>query len=76
MAGEAYAGQLRRPTPVAVGAAARSRRVRLSESGVLFAVASVAYLAIAWWMYRSVIVFPDAYSRLANGFYVIAAGLG
>ena len=42
-----------------------------SEGTVLFLAAATAYLALAGVFLRADVVFPDAVSRLANGFYVL-----
>ncbi|WP_415635168.1 hypothetical protein, partial [Propionibacterium acidifaciens] len=54
------------------GAAAGPRRRRWCRAGGRAgAAAFVCYLAVALWLSAHDLVFPDAMSRVANGYYVL-----
>jgi hypothetical protein len=47
------------------------RRVRASETRVVFLLAAAGYLAAAWWFWHSHLIPGDANSRVANAYYVL-----
>lgn len=49
----------------------RPKRGRLTENRVVFLVATVTYLGLAWWLWHSSLIPQDAISRVANGYYTL-----
>jgi hypothetical protein len=44
---------------------------RFSEPRIVFTVTAAIYLVAAWWFWRHHLIPGDAFSRLANGYYVL-----
>jgi hypothetical protein len=49
----------------------RAQRKQLSHDAVMAAVIGAVYLAYGIWLSNNDLVFPDAMSRVANGYYVL-----